>query len=107
VQGELTDLERALNEQGWLTRASSAPYVPLTDPDGGGGNVGDGEWATDLTTPGVTLTSAQAGALYNYILVARGGAYGVHNPLYEKELLYDSYVAVTGGPPPTFPSGRP
>ena len=79
----------------------------MTDPDGGNGNVGDGQWAADLTTPGVTLTADQAGALYNYILVARGGAYGVHNPLYEKELLYDSYVAVTGNPPPTFPSGRP
>jgi hypothetical protein len=107
VQGELTDLERALNNQGWLTRAASAPYVPLTDPDGGGGNVGDGEWGSDQTTPGVTLTADQAGALYNYLLIARGGAYGVHNPLYEKELLYDSYVAVTGNPPPTFPSGRP
>jgi hypothetical protein len=53
------------------------------------------------------LTAAQAGAHYNYILVARGGAYGVHNPLYVKELLYDSYKAVTGNPPPTFPSGRP
>jgi hypothetical protein len=107
VQGELTDLERALNNQGWLTRSSSGPYAPLTDPDGGGGNVGDGTWATDLPIPGVTLTAAQAGALYNYILVARGGAYGVHNPLYVKELLYDSYEAVTGNPPPSFPSGRP
>lgn len=107
VQGELTELERTLNNQGWLTRASSAPYAPLTDPDGGNGNVGDGQWGADQPMPGVTLTAAQAGALYNYILVARGGAYGVHNPLYEKELLYDSYVAVTGNPPPTFPSGRP
>jgi hypothetical protein len=107
VQGELTDLERALNNLGWLTRAASAPYTPLTDPDGGGGTVGDGNWATDQPTPGYSLTGDQAGALYNYILVARGGAYGVHNPLYEKELLYDSYVAVTGSAPPTFPSGRP
>jgi hypothetical protein len=107
VQGELTDLERALNNQGWLTRSASAPYAPLTDPDGGGGNVGDGQWTADQPTPGVTLTADQAGALYNYLLVARGGAYGVHNPLYEKELLYDSYYAVTGGPPPTFPTSRP
>jgi hypothetical protein len=57
--------------------------------------------------PGVTLTAAQAGAMYDYILVARGGAYGVHNPLYEKQLMYDSYEAVTGNPPPTFISGRP
>ncbi len=107
VQGELTDLERAMNNLGWLTRATSAGYAPLTDPDGGGGSVGDGNWANDQPTPGYSLTGDQAGALYNYILVARGGAYGVHNPLYEKELLYDSYVAVTGSAPPTFPSGRP
>jgi hypothetical protein len=107
VQGELTDLERAMNNLGWLTRSSSPPYAPLTDPEGGTGNVGDGAWATDQTVPGVTLTAPQAGALYNYILVARGGAYGVHNPLYVKELLYDSYKAVVGSPPPTFPSGRP
>jgi hypothetical protein len=108
VKGALTDLERALNNQGWLTRASSAPYTPLTDPDGGTGNVGDGNWSEDNPTPGFTLTASQAGALYNYLLVARGGAYGVHNPLYEEQLLYDSYVAVLpGSTPPTFPSGRP
>jgi hypothetical protein len=107
VKSVLTDLERVMNNLGWLTRASSAPYSPLTDPDGGSGQVGDGSWATDTPTPGVTLTAAQAGAMYNYILVARGGAYGVHNPLYEKQLMYDSYMAVTGSPPPTFISGRP
>ena len=73
---------------------------------------GAATWATETGTrtprcPGVTLTAAQAGALYNYILVARGGAYGVHNPLYEEQLLYDSYMAVTGSAPPAFPSGRP
>ena len=34
------------------------------------------------TLDGGLLTQDQAGALYNYILVARGGAYGVHNPKY-------------------------
>lgn len=107
VKSVLTDLERAMNDLGWLTRSASAPYSPLTDNDGGTGNVGDGSWALDYPMPGVTLNAAQAGAMYNYLLVARAGAYGVHNPLYEKQLMYDSYVAVTGGPPPTFSSGRP
>jgi hypothetical protein len=107
VKGAMTDLERAMNNQGWLTRSAAAPYTPLTDPDAGGGNVGDGNWDEDTPLPGPTLTAAQAGALYNYILAARGGAYGVHNPLYTEQLLYDSYVAVTGNTPPTFPSGRP
>jgi hypothetical protein len=107
VKALLTDLERVLNSSGWLTRASAAPYTPLTDSDAGTGQVGDGNYSLDLTTPGPTLTAAQAGALYNYILVARGGAFGVHNPLYTKQILYDSYVAVAGTPPPSFPSGRP
>lgn len=107
VKSVLTDLERAMNGLGWLTRATTAPYAPLTDNDAGTGNVGDGAWDTDQPMPGVNLTAAQAGAMYNYILVARGGAYGVHNPLYEKQLMYDSYCAVTGNPPPTFIAGRP
>ena len=44
------------------------------------------------------LTQDQAGAIYNYILVARGGAYGVHNPKYIGEILYDSYFALSGLP---------
>lgn len=107
VKGALTDLERLLNNEGWLTRASSTPYTPLSDPDGGGGTVGDGNWNEDNPVPGVTLTADQAGALYDYLLVARGGAYGVHNPLYEEQLLYDAYEAVASAPPPAFPSGRP
>jgi hypothetical protein len=107
IKSALTDLERAMNNLGWLTRSSSAPYASLSDADGGTGEVGDGNWDQDDPMPGVTLTAAQAGAMYNYILVARGGAYGVHNPLYEKQLMYDSYTAVTGSPPPTFISGRP
>ena len=42
-------------------------------------------------------------SLYDYILVARGGAYGVHNPKYVAELLYDSYFALSGLPLATFP----
>ena len=52
---------------------------------------------------GLSLTQDQAGALYNYILVARGGAYGVHNPKYIAQLLYDSYIALTGSRSPRFP----
>ncbi|HXX68462.1 MAG TPA: hypothetical protein VEK07_14835 [Polyangiaceae bacterium] len=107
TKAAMTDLERALNDQGWLTRSTAAPYAALTDPDGGGGQVGDGNWADDTPAPGHTLTAGQAGALYNYILIARGGAYGVHNPLYVQQLLYDSYVAVMDSPPPTFLTMRP
>ena len=47
------------------------------------------------------LSADQAGALYNYFIVGRGGALGVHNPKYVQQLLFDSYVATTGNPPTT------
>jgi hypothetical protein len=103
VQAGMTELETWLNANGFLTRAASLPYTPL-DPS----ELGDGNWDTDQPVPGATLdggllTQDQAGALYNYILIARGGAYGVHNPVYVKQLLCDSYLALTGLPLKSFP----
>jgi hypothetical protein len=104
IQTLLTEFEVVLSGDGLLTRATAPPYTPLT-----AAQIGDGNWASDLTSPGgvvdgglVTLTQDQAGALYNYILVARGGAYGVHNPKYIGEILYDSYKALTGSGPMNF-----
>jgi hypothetical protein len=96
IQSALTQMETWLNAQGFLTRAAAAPYTPLT-----AAQLGDGQWATDQPVPGASLdgglmTQDQAGALYNYILVARGGASGVHNPKYIAQILYDSYHALTG-----------
>ena len=48
----------------------------------------------------------KAGALYNYMLLARGGAKVVHNPRYCRQLFWDSMVALTGLPPTTL-SARP
>ena len=94
VQAELTQIETYLNDQGMLTRAAAAPYSPL-----GAADLGDGNWSQDEPVPGSTLeggllTQDQAGALYNYILVARGGAFGVHNPTYVGEILFDSATAL-------------
>jgi hypothetical protein len=106
IQGQLTSIETALNAQGLLTRSTGpAPYAALTATQ-----LGDGNWSQDLPVPtaaiegGVALTENQAGALYNYLLVARGGASGVHNPVYVAQILYDSYFALTGM---KFPGGRP
>jgi hypothetical protein len=104
IEGAMTQVETWLNGEGLLTRASAAPYTPLT-----AAQLGDGSWAEDQPVPqgtieGGLLTLDQAGALYNYILVARGGASGVHNPKYIAELLYDSYVALSGLPLATFPA---
>ena len=98
IQSAMTEIETWLNGQGFLTRATAAPYVPLT-----AAQLGDGNWDQDLPTPGATfdgglLTQDQAGALYDYILVARGAASGVHNPKYVGQLLYDSYNAIPGFP---------
>ena len=107
IQGQLTLMETALNTQGLLTR-STAPvagvYPPLNTVASGllPVQIGDGNWSQDLPVPsaaidgGVLLTQDQAGALYNYILVARGGASGVHNPVYIGQIMYDSYFALTG-----------
>jgi hypothetical protein len=97
----LTELEKALSDAGYITRATSAPYAPLS-----ASQLADGNFALDVARPdgapdGGTpnLTADQAGALYNYFIVARGGALGVHNPKYVRQLIYDSFVAVTGKPP--------
>lgn len=104
VKSALTQIETYLNTAGLLTRAVASPYSPLT-----AAQLGDGLWATDQPIPngtlkGALLTRDQAGALYNYILVARGGAYGVHNPKYIAELLADSYTALSGLPLAAFPT---
>ncbi len=101
MQAELTQMETYLNGQGVLTRATAAPYSGL-----GSADIGDGNWSQDEPVPGSTLdggllTQDQAGALYNYILVARGGAYGVHNPKYIGEILFDSATAL--GLAPLYP----
>ncbi len=93
MQAELTQIETFLNNQGMLTRATTAPYSPL-----GSDELGDGNWSQDTPVPGGSvdgglLTQNQAGALYNYLLVARGGAYGIHNPKYIGEILFDSATA--------------
>jgi hypothetical protein len=103
VQSAMTQIETWFNREGLLTRATAAPYTPLTTTQ-----LGDGNWIEDLPTPGGPLeggllTQDQAGALYNYILVARGGAFGVHNPKYIGEILYDSYFALSGLPLSAFP----
>lgn len=99
IKQALFGLEAILNNNGWISRSTAAPYVPLS-----GSQLTDGAFDTDVAMPGVSgLTGDQAGALYNYFLIARGGALGVHNPKYTQELLYDSWIAAAGadaGAPP-------
>ncbi len=103
IKAAMLELQSALNAAGYLTRSAAAPYVALTTAE-----LGDGHFELDGTRPnggadgGVpSLTANQAGALYNYLIVARGGALGVHNPKYVRQLLFDSYVAIAGKAPAT------
>lgn len=96
----IQELRVALNTKGWLTRSETAPYAPLSATE-----LADPQVKLDLTMPGVMgLTADQTGALYNYLILARGSAGGVHNPIYVRQLVFDSVVAVTGTPPATLPT---
>jgi hypothetical protein len=103
IKAAMFELQKALNNAGYLTRFTAAPYGALQPSE-----LADGAFDLDQTRPGAgadggatVLTADQAGALYNYLIVARGGALGVHNPKYVKQLIFDSYFAVTGQPPTT------
>ncbi len=97
VKAALFELQKALNEVGYLTRGTIAPYPGLTTAE-----LADGHFEADKTRPGTLhLTADQAGALYNYLILARGSAKGVHNPKYVKQLIFDSYFAITMQSPMT------
>jgi hypothetical protein len=107
---EMFELEADLNSAGFLTRATSAPYTPLS-----AANLADGQFSSDSPRtwtavdggvdggPPPTLTAPEAGALYNYLLIAKGGGNGVHNPKYMQQLIYDSVFALTGKAPVSLP----
>lgn len=89
MKSDLRALRRVLNNLDWLTREGSVER--LTDAQ-----IGDDNFAEDVPRSATGLTAAQAGAVYNYLLIARGGAGGIHNPLYVRQLIFDSYFGVTG-----------
>lgn len=100
MEAGIQELRVALNKAGYLTRTQAAPYQALSDTD-----LADQAFQTDQVLPGATGVPADtAGALYNYLLLARGAAGGVHNPVYTRELIYDSVFALTGKAPATIPS---
>ena len=86
----LQSLRESLNTLGLLSRDG---VNPLTDEE-----LNDEEWRHDEARPQnpSAVPAARAGALYNYMIVARGSAFGVHNPSYTNQLLFDSIEAVGG-----------
>ncbi|HEU5073030.1 MAG TPA: collagen-like protein [Polyangiaceae bacterium] len=96
VKEALRELRVALNDLGWLTQDEEEPYGPLSEDQ-----IEEDEFEHDHVLPnsGTDLAADDAGALYNYLVIARGSAFGVHNPIYTQQLLFDSYVALTGEEP--------
>ena len=91
----LQDLRVALNNADLLTRSAAAPYERLTTEQ-----LAAQDFARDEAKPKNAVPADQAGALYNYLLIARGSAGGIHNPLYVRQLIWDSLEATTSAPPP-------
>jgi hypothetical protein len=98
MKAGIQELREALNAMSLLTRSESAPYATLSVDD-----LEDQHFAEDAALPTSGLTADQAGALYNYLLLARGAGGGVHNPVYVRELIYDSVMELTGNAPATIP----
>lgn len=106
----LKELQGLLNAKNLLTRSPAAPYAPLS-----GTMLTDNAFQLDLTRPeyspdGTTIVknnaidAKTAGALYNYLVIARGKDFGVHNPVYVKQLLWDSINWLKGSAPTTLPT---
>jgi len=98
MKAGIQELRVALNNAGWLTRSAAAPYAALTATE-----LADQHYAEDKVRPTNGLTADQAGAVYNYLLLARGAGGGVHNPVYVRELIFDSHKSVTGVAPASIP----
>ena len=99
MRTNIQDLRVALNDAGYLTRSAAVPYVALTATD-----LKDLNFSLDKTRPDVAnaaLSADIAGAVYNYLLLARGSANGIHNPLYTRQLVFDSYKAIKNAAPPS------
>jgi hypothetical protein len=106
VRSALKELEAALNAKNLLTRGTAKPYPSLDATQ-----LGDGNFELDKVRPGSMpdgtdqiLDAATAGALYDYLLIARSKDFGVHNPTYAKQLLFDSIKTIKGTNPASLPA---
>jgi len=102
VKGMLRSLRTKLNSMLLITRDGINPLTSdqLKDDDFALDETLPQKAADVLPPPAVTprppVLGPTAGALYNYIVMARGSAFGVHNPKYTKQVLYDSIETVGG-----------
>ena len=100
VRNLLRELQQALNARGWLTRSAVTPFAPLQSVE-----LADDRFSLDTVLPTATLVvGPDAGAVYDYFLVARSKDLGVHNPTYVKQLLWDSIRQITAAAPTSLPT---
>jgi hypothetical protein len=92
VANGLAELQRLLNEANLLTRATAQPFPALSEEE-----LADRQFQRDYVrqrggpnNTNLVIDRPTAGALYNYLVIARGKDLGVHNPTYTKQLLWDS-----------------
>lgn len=96
TNSNMREFQAALNAAGLITRSVPTGLTPT--------ELGDGQWELDQGRAVSGVPADKAGALYNYMLLARGSAKIVHNPKYCRELFWDSMIALTGNPPTTMNS---
>ena len=82
TSSQLSDNDFALDET--LPEKAANVLPPASLPPG------------SVALPRPAVLGPAAGALYNYLLMARGSAFGVHNPKYTKQVVYDSIEAIGG-----------
>ena len=104
IKATLQALREKLNGLLLLSRDGTIPLSSseLTDDNYALDKALTAKAATDLGGR-PPVTGPVAGALYNYFVMSRGSGFGVHNPTYVKQVLYDSITQLGG----TSPMPRP
>ncbi len=91
VKTRLRNLRTILNTAGYLTQDGSTALTQA--------QIDGDDFDLDKAKPQtVAVAKDTAGALYNYFIIARGSAFGVHNPRYTNQLLFDSIERLGGTP---------
>jgi len=91
VKAGLQRLRETLNNLSLLTRDAGPTFGPLDATA-----LADKNFELDLARPKNPVDADTAGALYNYFVLARGSAFGVHNPVYTRQLIFDSIQKLAG-----------